>query len=1102
MAESYNRRVNLYININGKEVKNDIKSIKAEMQHLVNAQAKMTIGSQEYQRSQASINKLNGILKEHRNQLNSTANSWFSLSKAADKFNKYFGMATAALASFAGVSLAVKSAIDVYNQFDDKVADVMKTTGLTKDQVLALNEELKKIDTRTSQQELLDLAKIAGKLGISAEKDVLGFVRAADQIRVALTEDLGGDVEDSINQIGKLTDIFKLTDQFGIEQAMLKTGSAINALGAAGTANEGYLVEFAKRVAGIAPSAGVSIQNVLGLGTTLDELGQTAEVAGTVYSQIMGGMFKDTATYANLAGMSLADFTNLMNTDANEAFIKVLEGAKGSGQGFGELAANLDGLGLDGARATSVLGVLANNIEKLREKQALSNAEFEKGTSLTNEFNTKNNTAQASLEKAKKAFTDLQQELGQRLSPAYTSIIGKSTLLLRVIGTLIEFLFKYGGVIVWLTSSVLAYSAAAKIMYYWENRKNAAMGIGWAVAKLQTFWTTALRGATLLAAAAQALFSGNIGRASAAMRVFNTVTKLNPIGLIVSAIMLAIGAFTLLTNKSKEVTAAQKAMTDVEIQAQQSIVEQKRKVEDLLKIAQDEKLSLESRKKALAELNSISPEYFGNLTLQSVKTDEARKASDLYSEALIKNARVIAAQSLMVELEKKNIEDTLSGKNKELTFLEKVKSGAGINLFKTARNEQILQAAANEKAAKSQAEYNEKMQAYQDIISKNQDPNKPKITGSATSPETTTSPVDNSGGGKGKSKFDLTKEAMIDSFNEEQNLLKSQLLQRNLTQQQYDDEQYALVLAHLLAMRELYAANGQTTTELDGQIVDKQLEGQKKIDDAFALYAEVGKVQSEENKSRDQEIIDSMAQFQQEYESGLDAENQAYVDKNVAKQKSDEETSAAQEEARKAQIENALQAGIAAVEEAKTLKDAAKGVLNVIREQIKARLMQAVAIQVGKVLAKVPFPFNLAAAAVAAGAVTFLFNKIVPKFEEGGFTAPGSETEPAGIVHKGEWVAPADMVKNPQTGAIIESLERYRLNRVAPNPALVAGRIPFATGGYVSTATTFPTQETNEMNAKLLAAIDRLMSWKPKVYTEDIKKGLDTLDSINKNRNL
>jgi TP901 family phage tail tape measure protein len=404
-SNSYTRRINLFIN--GKEVTADIASIKNEMRKLVNEQARMTIGSREYNQHMQKIKGLKGIIQEHNDQLKVTKSSWSSLSSMADKFNKYFGMATAFIATATGVVFGAKKIIESNAELSDSFADVSKTTGLTSAEVQELYKELKKIDTRTANKGLLELATIAGKLGVTGKENVLGFVRSADQINVALSEDLGGNAEEAIKQVGKLVDIFKIKDTFGLEKGMLKVGSAINALGAASTASEGYLVEFAKRVAGIAPSAGISIEKVLGLAATLDQLGQTSEVSSTVYAQIIPLMFKDTATFADIANMSVDDFRKLLDKDVNEAFIKFLEGLNGNNEGLATMTLKLDELGLEGKRSTAVLGVLANNTELLREQQTLANDEFRKGSSLTDEFEKKNTNLAATIDKLRKRFANM-----------------------------------------------------------------------------------------------------------------------------------------------------------------------------------------------------------------------------------------------------------------------------------------------------------------------------------------------------------------------------------------------------------------------------------------------------------------------------------------------------------------------------------------------------------------------------------------------------------------------------------------------------------------------------------------------------------------------
>ena len=74
------------------------------------------------------------------------------------------------------------------------------------------------METRTSRAALNDLAADAGRLGITAKKDILDFVSAADQINVALGEDLG---EGAVKEIGKLAQMFGDADRMGLKQAML-----------------------------------------------------------------------------------------------------------------------------------------------------------------------------------------------------------------------------------------------------------------------------------------------------------------------------------------------------------------------------------------------------------------------------------------------------------------------------------------------------------------------------------------------------------------------------------------------------------------------------------------------------------------------------------------------------------------------------------------------------------------------------------------------------------------------------------------------------------------------------------------------------------------
>lgn len=283
-------------------------------------------------------------------------------------------------------------------ELSDQMAGVIKTTGLNEEAVDRLISKFNSIDTRTARSELLGLAQVAGKLGYSAENDVEAFVRAADKIGVALGEDLGG-TEAAINSIGKLVDIFQVSDSFGLEESLLKVGSAINELGASGSAKESYLIDFTQRLAGIAPAADIAMTDVLGLAATLDELGQQVESSSTAVGQFIVKMGADVEKFAKIAGMSVNEFSQLLKEDANEAFLRVLEASDSAGGGIEKLAKNMGLIEVAGARGIAALGVLSGNVDKLREKQDLANSSFEEGTSILAEFNNVNTTLGANLEK-------------------------------------------------------------------------------------------------------------------------------------------------------------------------------------------------------------------------------------------------------------------------------------------------------------------------------------------------------------------------------------------------------------------------------------------------------------------------------------------------------------------------------------------------------------------------------------------------------------------------------------------------------------------------------------------------------------------------------
>lgn len=335
-----------------------------------------------------------------------------STSKLEKNFKNLGTTITGAL-TVTALLAGIKKVIDINAELSDSIADVQKTTGLTRSAVDSLVESLKKIDTRTSLVGLLEIAKIGGQLGV-AQEELLGFTEAIDKAAVALGDEFGGGAEEVASALGKLESVFKVSQQSGddLGESLTKIGSSINALGAAGLATAPFLTDFSQRLGGIAANADIAITDILGLAAAAEQSGLQVEVSATAIGQLLNKFSTDTAKFAKLAGVGVEEFTELVNTDLNAALIKFLQGARGAAKDTTTFAKNLDALGLEGARATQVISALANNTDLIAEKQLLANDEFEKGTSLVEEFNIKNNTLAANLDKLGKAFVSFFQEAG------------------------------------------------------------------------------------------------------------------------------------------------------------------------------------------------------------------------------------------------------------------------------------------------------------------------------------------------------------------------------------------------------------------------------------------------------------------------------------------------------------------------------------------------------------------------------------------------------------------------------------------------------------------------------------------------------------------
>ena len=595
MAES--RRVTIYIN--GKEVANSIKAIRSESRKLRNELSNMTRGTDAYNRKVAELKKANAIVNDHNAKLRGTAGLWANMKTEV----KQFGMMAIAYLGAGQLLSGIDNIIQRSAKLDDTFADVRKTTGLTLEEVKQLNEQLSKIDTRSSREELLGLATIAGKLGISGKDNLAEFVKSADMINVALGEDLGGNVEEVVRQLGTLTDLFGETAKLGAGEALNKTGSAINDLGASSKAKEKDIVDFTTAMGGIAPQANLQIDKILGLGATISNLGIESNVASTVFSQVLPRLFTDTAKYAEIAGVELDSFKDLLAEDTNEAMLVFLEGLQKNNGGLEELGTNLDNLGLDGKKAITVLGALGNNTELLREQQDLANQSYKDGISLITEFDIKNNTLAAVLEKLQK-----------RIRSAFVST--------EVTESLKRMAFwvqeNFDGIVLWgrrLAKIVGVFITFKATLFAVNNAYKAA-------ALLSAVYKTA----TIALAGAKALLTGNITRATAAQRMLNLTMSKNPLGIFISLVFAAAAAIFLFKTKTDDATDSQEKFNAAYEEGQRLL---------------DNQTSLEDRMKTVEKLSKRQLEFLRDDVEQEIQANLKKDASIL--ESTERNADKIKA---------------------------------------------------------------------------------------------------------------------------------------------------------------------------------------------------------------------------------------------------------------------------------------------------------------------------------------------------------------------------------------------------------------------------------------------------------------------------
>lgn len=611
----------------------------------------MERGTEQFKQMELKAKQLKAELQAVRAE-GVAQESW--IKRSADWFNRMQGIALGAVAAISGITFTVKKCVEEYAKMDDEMTNVRKYTGQAAEEVERMNEDFKKMDTRTPRQKLNQLAEDAGRLGLTSTAAVEEFVDGADKINVALGDDLG---DKAVSQIGKLAQMFGEDKTKGLRGAMLATGSAVNELAQNSSASAGYLVDFTARVAGVGKQAGFTQAQIMGLASVLDQNMQQDETAATAVQNLLAKMFQDSSKFAKIAGLNVKDFAKTLKEDANGALLQFLAAMRAKG-GFADLAPMFEEMKMDGSRATGVLTVLADKLDDIKTAQNLANEAYSEGTSVLNEFETQNESVQAQLDKASKKFLDLSIELGQKLYPAARYCISAASLGVRALSTLVDFVKDYWRILIVLTAAIVTYTAVSKAKLIAEKAQMAWLNIMILREKAHLVLVGLKTSALKTMAIVQMALTREIKLTTAAQMLWNKVLLANPITAVIAVVSGLTAAIVTLSKETSTAEQAQRDYNDAVTDANKQAAEEEASIMRLVSAIQSNTTAESGRKAALEELNGkLMREHLGNITEEAVRTGQATRQIQSYIDMMKKKIVIDGLQKKLAESIAKQAED-------------------------------------------------------------------------------------------------------------------------------------------------------------------------------------------------------------------------------------------------------------------------------------------------------------------------------------------------------------------------------------------------------------------------------------------------------------
>ena len=655
--------------------------------------------SKEFADKQKSMKELKKNIDEATGAANKHGSAWQT---ALKNLTAYVGL-------FSAFNMLKTYLFDIFRlnaNFAEQLTNIRKVALSTQGDVAQLAKELSKIETRTSIEELNNLAYAGAKLGVTTQ-NLAGFVRAADQVNVALKEDLG---DEALTALAKITEVSGLIDKYGVEEAMLRTGSAIFRLASTSTACSEKIVDFSNRMLALGDAASLTTPDILAIGSAVDSMALEPEVAATAFGKLVVELRKGTSSIEKDLGIAQGSLKKMIEEGKGMEAIQTIFHKMHESKNVFALNSLFKDLGSeDGARLTKVMVTMAEKVGMLDKAVAESNKAFREGTAVTTEYEMQQETATAYMERAANLFEKQFVSAGAASGPVrdlakawYDMVdsLARNVLLMAEVRTLISMLMISMKLFLNLLPALITALSTA--------------GMAGAFAKLSEL-TLGLTGKTFSLAKAW-------GVMVASYKKLSLVKQAGVIGGLIGLTGLLVVKLAQWTSSLQQVSAGQQVLNEVQEEGKRKAMEEQESLKCLHEVMHDTTASMALRREAMNKLNSAIPNLNAKINSETGAVKENTKAWKNNFKRLQNYFELEGARSKLAELGRKKVDAVLKLQEAEEAYAgthvnvynPKLKtqlhmsSGAVMPVFTQGAIGQAGQRAAAKRARdKAQQEYNE-----------------------------------------------------------------------------------------------------------------------------------------------------------------------------------------------------------------------------------------------------------------------------------------------------------------------------------------------------------------------------------------------------------